>query len=108
MTATIAKPGSRPTFKPIQLKERTLFFGKRCYIMGVVNRTPDSFSDGGKFSEEQTALEHALHMIEAGADIIDIGGESTRPGSAPVSLHEELWRVIPLIEALRGRSAVAI
>ena len=93
---------------PIQLKDRALSFGKRCYIMGVVNRTPDSFSDGGQFSEEKTALEHALHMINAGADIIDIGGESTRPGSTPVSLQDELDRVIPLITKLRAHSPVLI
>lgn len=108
MNATLSKPCPRPIFTPIQLKGRTLSFGKHCYIMGVVNRTPDSFSDGGRFSEETTAIEHALKMIDAGADIIDIGGESTRPGSAPVSLNDELERVIPVIKAIRALSAVAI
>lgn len=108
MTATIAKPCPRPTLTPIQLKNSTFPFGDRCYIMGVVNRTPDSFSDGGRFSEERTAIEHALKMIDAGADIIDIGGESTRPGSVPVSLHDELERVIPVIEAIRAQSTTTI
>ncbi len=108
MTATLAKPSPRPAFAPIKLKNSTLFFGERCYIIGVINRTPDSFSDGGRFSQHQIAIDHALHMVDAGADIIDIGGESTRPGSAPVSLDDELERVIPLIEALRAQSTVAI
>jgi dihydropteroate synthase len=69
-------------------------------IMGVLNITPDSFSDGGKFIGREAAIEHALAMVEAGAAIIDIGGESTRPGAAEVSVDEELARVIPVIEAL--------
>ncbi len=68
--------------------------------MGIVNVTPDSFSDGGKYSQLDLAIEHALELIEQGADILDIGGESTRPNATPVSLDEELKRVIPLIEAL--------
>lgn len=70
-------------------------------VMGVLNVTPDSFSDGGKFQSLDHALSHAEQMIEQGVDIIDIGGESSRPGSAPVSLEDELQRVIPLIYALR-------
>lgn len=76
----------------------------RTHVMGIVNVTPDSFSDGGKFSSTDLAVAHALELIEQGADILDIGGESTRPGAEPVSLDEELKRVIPVIEAL---SAVA-
>ena len=68
--------------------------------MGIVNVTPDSFSDGGKFSSTNLAVEHALKLAEEGADILDIGGESTRPNATPVSLQEELDRVIPVIEAL--------
>ncbi len=68
--------------------------------MGIVNVTPDSFSDGGRHQQAQQALAHALKLIDAGADIIDIGGESTRPGAAPVSVADELHRVLPLIEAL--------
>lgn len=77
-------------------------------IMGVLNVTPDSFSDGGDFFDQPTALAHALAMIEQGADIIDIGGESTRPGAEPVSAEEESRRVVPLIEKLRAQSRVLI
>jgi dihydropteroate synthase len=70
-------------------------------IMGILNVTPDSFSDGGKFSSVTTALQHAKHMITEGVDIIDIGGESTRPGSDPVSPEDQIERVIPVITALR-------
>ena len=68
--------------------------------MGIVNVTPDSFSDGGKFLSHESAVSHALRLIEEGADVLDIGGESTRPGAAPASLQEELDRVMPVIEAL--------
>ena len=71
-------------------------------VMGIVNATPDSFSDGGKHFAIESAIAHAKRLIEDGANIIDIGGESTRPGADPVSEQEELDRVIPLIEALRG------
>lgn len=69
--------------------------------MGIVNVTPDSFSDGGKFNTTDKAIAHALQLVEEGADILDIGGESTRPGATPVPLDEELSRVIPVIEGLR-------
>jgi dihydropteroate synthase len=75
----------------------------RPLIMGIVNVTPDSFSDGGKFFSRDRAIEQALNLIEEGADILDIGGESTRPGSLSVNLDEELQRVIPIIEALRDK-----
>lgn len=71
--------------------------------MGVLNVTPDSFSDGGKFTQAERAMAHAEEMLEAGADIIDVGGESTRPGGYPVSIEEELRRVVPIIEALVKR-----
>jgi dihydropteroate synthase len=74
---------------------------KRTLIMGVLNVTPDSFSDGGKFPGVDLAVEHAREMARAGADIIDVGGESTRPGAVPVSPEEELLRVLPVIERLR-------
>ncbi|MDH3635327.1 MAG: dihydropteroate synthase [Gammaproteobacteria bacterium] len=77
-------------------------------IMGVVNATPDSFSDGGKFNTIQKALKHAQRLISEGADILDIGGESTRPGSRQVGLDEELERTIPLIEAIREMSDIPI
>ncbi|MEI6738262.1 MAG: dihydropteroate synthase, partial [Pseudomonadota bacterium] len=69
-------------------------------IMGIVNVTPDSFSDGGKFFARDAAIKHALTLIDDGADILDIGGESTRPGASPASAQEELDRVMPVIEAL--------
>jgi dihydropteroate synthase len=75
-------------------------------IMGVINTTPDSFSDGGRFADPARAIAHGLSLMEAGADILDIGGESTRPGAAPVSLAEELDRTIPVVEALVRASAV--
>lgn len=77
-------------------------------VMGIVNRTPDSFSDGGRHASLADALDHARAMIGDGADILDIGGESTRPGAAPVGEAEELDRVVPLIEALRRESEVVI
>ena len=76
--------------------------------MGVLNVTPDSFSDGGQFLDTKSAVYHALRMAEQGADIIDIGGESTRPGSDPVSINDELARVIPVIESIRGESTIPI
>ncbi|MEW6162819.1 MAG: dihydropteroate synthase [Nitrospirota bacterium] len=75
-------------------------FSKKTYIMGVLNVTPDSFSDGGLYLDKSSAIERAYRMVDEGADIIDIGGESTRPGSEPVSIEEELRRTIPVIETL--------
>lgn len=77
-------------------------------VMGILNVTPDSFADGGRFSDLGRALEHALRMVEEGAAIIDVGGESTRPGSAEVSAEEELTRVVPVIEHLAPRIPVPI
>lgn len=76
--------------------------------MGIVNVTPDSFSDGGRFASTQQAIEHALALVEQGADILDIGGESTRPNAQPVALDEELKRVIPVIEGLQGLTSVPL
>ena len=81
---------------------------KQSLIMGILNVTPDSFSDGGKYLEKNNAINHALAMIDNGADIIDVGGESTRPFSDPVSLNEEISRVIPVIEGIRKESDVCI
>jgi dihydropteroate synthase len=78
----------------------------RPIVMGVVNVTPDSFSDGGKFLDTRDAIRHGAQLIAAGAAILDIGGESTRPGADPVSVDEELRRVIPVIESLAGQGAV--
>jgi dihydropteroate synthase len=80
----------------------------RVKVMGVVNVTPDSFSDGGRFLAPDDALAQARRLIEDGADILDIGAESTRPGSDPVSAEDEIARAVPLIEAIRAESAVAI
>jgi dihydropteroate synthase len=77
-------------------------------VMGVLNVTPDSFSDGGRFSDPARALEQALRMVEEGAAIIDVGGESTRPGAPAVSPEDELQRVLPVLERLRAQSRVAI
>jgi dihydropteroate synthase len=77
-------------------------------IMGIVNVTPDSFSDGGSFANAQAAIDHGLRLADEGADILDIGGESTRPGSDAVALDEELRRVMPVLEGLRGRTTAKI
>jgi dihydropteroate synthase len=87
--------------EPLQCGRFTLQF-QRPLVMGILNVTPDSFSDGGRFALQGDALRQAERMLLDGADIIDIGGESTRPGAPPVSLDEELERVIPLVEQLRG------
>jgi dihydropteroate synthase len=87
---------------------RTFDLANRGVIMGVVNVTPDSFSDGGNFISVDAAVEHGLRLAEEGAEILDIGGESTRPGAASVSVEEELRRVIPVIEGLAGKTAAAL
>jgi len=88
-----------------KLANRSLAYGERTLVMGVLNVTPDSFSDGGQFFSPDQALTHAEQMIADGADIIDIGGESTRPGSEFVTEAEELRRVIPVIERLAAKSS---
>ena len=80
----------------------------RSLVMGILNTTPDSFSDGGRFYDASPAVDHALRMVDEGADIIDVGGESTRPGATAVAVDEELKRVIPVIESIRENSSVAI
>ncbi len=80
----------------------------RPVVMGILNVTPDSFSDGGRFASLDRAVEHALVMIDEGADIIDVGGESTRPGAEPVAPEEELRRVVPVIESIRRHSDICI
>lgn len=82
--------------------------GQRTLIMGILNITPDSFSDGGQFFTSDHALAHAEQMISEGADIIDVGGESTRPGGEPVSVEEEIKRVVPVIEALASRTGTPV
>ena len=86
--------------KTIQCGSYTLDYGKKTLIMGVLNVTPDSFSDGGKYNTIENAVRRATEMVEQGVDIIDIGGESTRPGYTPISVEEELSRLIPVIEAI--------
>ncbi|HWY21125.1 MAG TPA: dihydropteroate synthase [Candidatus Acidoferrum sp.] len=91
------------------LGTRTLGLGKRTLIMGIVNVTPDSFSDGGLFLDSGKALDHALQLLDEGADIIDVGGESTRPGTkVEVSAEEELRRVLPVITALKKQRPDAV
>ncbi|HDM78331.1 MAG TPA: dihydropteroate synthase [Deltaproteobacteria bacterium] len=97
----------RPIYT-LKCGDRTLELGKRTLIMGVLNVTPDSFSDGGMFFSTDRALEQAEQMVEAGADIIDIGGESTRPFSEPVEEDEEKRRVIPIIEKLTTEVPIPI
>lgn len=85
-----------------------LDFSSGCILMGILNITPDSFSDGGRFFDEEKAIEHGLKMAAEGAAIIDIGGESTRPGSEPVSIEEQIRRVVPVIETLSKKIDVPI
>lgn len=93
--------GAKNTKHPIfRARSYTLPLGEKTYIMGILNVTPDSFSDGGKYNSVETALEQAQRLIKEGADIIDVGGESTRPGSETVSAAEEWCRVQPILEAL--------
>jgi len=87
---------------------RTLLLGDRALVMGIVNITPDSFSDGGRLLDPVRAVEVGLQMVEEGADILDVGGESTRPGALPLDAADELRRVLPVIEALAGRVKVPI
>ncbi len=91
-----------------RLRTQTLQFGPRPLLMGIVNVTPDSFSDGGQFLDSQAAISHALRLLAEGADILDIGGESTRPYSTPVSNDEELRRVLPIIEAVLRSHPTAV
>lgn len=83
-----------------RIRGRDLELGSRSLVMGIINVTPDSFSDGGRFLATEAAISHARSLIAQGADILDIGGESTRPGSQPVTLDEELQRVVPVVTAL--------
>lgn len=95
-----AHPQPRPIPPDLCAGGRTLAFGERFFVMGILNTTPDSFSDGGQFFEPNAAIERGLRMAEAGADIIDVGGESTRPGALAVDADTEIGRVVPVIEAL--------
>jgi dihydropteroate synthase len=87
--------------KSLAIRGTNFNWGERTYIMGVLNVTPDSFSDGGRFQTVNAAIDRAVQMVSSGVDIIDIGGESTKPGAIPVDEQTELERVIPIIEAIR-------
>lgn len=91
-----------------RVRGRTFEVSRRALVMGVLNVTPDSFSDGGRFTDPQVALHHAMCMVEDGADVIDVGGESTRPGSTPVSADDEIARVRPVLRLLRDRCPVPV
>jgi dihydropteroate synthase len=90
------------------LCDRELTLDPRPLVMGIVNVTPDSFSDGGLHATTESAVAHALRLVEDGADLLDVGGESTRPGSTPVPVEEELARVVPVVLALAARTAVPL
>ncbi len=80
----------------------------RVYVMGILNVTPDSFSDGGRYFDRKDAIRHGIGMLDTGADIIDIGGESTRPGSEGISAFEEMNRVIPVLEGILNKKPEAV
>lgn len=92
----------------LRWRDFDLDLSSKTHVMGILNITPDSFSDGGLFYEPERALEHALKMVEDGADIVDIGGESTRPGSEPLPEEEEIRRVVPVIKRLSAQIKVPI
>ncbi|MGB2769837.1 MAG: dihydropteroate synthase [Candidatus Zixiibacteriota bacterium] len=92
----------------MRFENRNVDFSSRTHIMGVLNVTPDSFSDGGKFFKSDDAVRQGMKMIEEGADTIDVGGESTRPGSDPLPTEEELSRVIPVIKSMSAKTDVPI
>ena len=94
--------------KTLKICGKTFDLDKKTLVMGILNVTPDSFSDGGRFFSVDNAVKHAIQMEEDGADIIDVGGESTRPGSKPVSVDEEIHRVIPVVEKLIGKIKIPI
>ena len=90
----------------ITIRNKSFKWGKRTYLMGVLNVTPDSFSDGGDFNTLESALAQAENMVKYGVNIIDIGGQSTRPGAAEISLQEEIDRVVPVVQMLRKKTDV--
>jgi dihydropteroate synthase len=104
-TATERDAGS---VRQWRLRDRALTLDSRPLVMGIVNVTPDSFSDGGRFAKTEAAVAHGLDLVNDGADILDIGGESTRPGAIPVSAEEELARVLPVVEILAGKISVPL
>jgi dihydropteroate synthase len=101
-------PAQRSIFELRLPDGRTFRLGERTFVMAIVNVTPDSFSDGGLRADPAVAVRDALRMVDEGADLLDVGGESTRPGAAPLDLEEEWRRVGPVIEGLQGRTTVPI
>ncbi len=91
----------------MDIRGNSWFWGERTYLMGIVNVTPDSFSDGGEYNSPTAAVSQIIKLINGGADIIDIGGQSTRPGAGQISVEEELNRIIPIIKAVRAREIYA-
>lgn len=98
----------RPSYQLALPNGTVLSLGPRTLVMGILNITPDSFSDGGVHFDADAAIRSAIEMVDAGADILDIGGESTRPGAAPLTAAEELRRVLPVLEAIASRVTVPI
>lgn len=98
---------SKKSYK-LKCRSHTLYPGRKTYVMGIINVTPDSFSDGGRYFTKEDALKRALELVKAGADIIDIGGESTRPGAKTVSAREQIKRTVPVIKALSKKTTTSI
>lgn len=92
----------------MKIGSQVLAFGSRTYIMGILNVTPDSFSDGGQYLDPDRAYDHAIKMIDQGADLIDLGGESSRPGHTKITAREEMNRILPVIRKIRERSQVIL
>lgn len=107
MRRALTEDGLLPS-QVIEAGPYRLDFSRKTYVMGILNVTPDSFSDGGKFNTVAKAVDHAARMVAEGADIIDIGGESTRPGHTPVPEEEEMERVLPVVEAVAARFEVPL
>jgi dihydropteroate synthase len=98
----------RPFPPALHLRDRVLDFAARTHVVGILNVTPDSFSDGGRYLDVEAAIAHGLELAAEGADLIDVGGESTRPGGPPVPAEEEQRRILPVIRGLRARTDVLI
>lgn len=107
MRRALTEDGLLPS-QVIEAGPYRLDFSRKTYVMGILNVTPDSFSDGGKYNTVAKAVDHAARMVAEGADIIDIGGESTRPGHTPVPEEEEMERVLPVVEAVAARFEVPL
>src|SRR2546423_6044267 len=90
------------------LATQTLTIGERPLVLGIVNVTPDSFADGGRYAAAEAAVAHGLELVRQGADLLDVGGESSRPGARPVPVEEELRRVVPVVRELASRTAVPL